>query len=154
AVTEATGGTITTLGVALGTPAYMSPEQATAAPDIDHRADIYAVGVVAYELLAGRLPFTGTSPQQVLAAHVTETPEPVLKHRPTIHPQLAHAVMRCLAKRPADRWQSAAELLAVLEPLATPSGGTAPTEARIPATPAAPQRKRTMWMAAGFAAAF
>jgi serine/threonine protein kinase/Tol biopolymer transport system component len=132
AVSEATsGGTLTTLGVALGTPSYMSPEQATADPGIDHRADIYAIGVVAYELLAGRLPFTGTSPQQVLAAHVTETPEPVEKHRPGISPALSSAVMRCLEKRPADRWQTAGDLLAALEPLATPSGGLVPTDARL-----------------------
>ncbi len=136
AVSEAKGGTITTLGIALGTPAYMSPEQATADPSVDHRADIYAVGVMAYELLAGRLPFASGSAQQILAAQVTEKPEPVAKHRPAVNPLLAQAVMRCLEKRPADRWQSAAELLAVLEPLATPSGGTAPTEARIPAVTA------------------
>jgi len=132
AVSEATsGGTLTSMGIALGTPSYMSPEQATADPSIDHRADIYAVGVVAYELLAGRLPFTGTSPQQVLAAHITETPEPLQKHRPGISAALSGAVMRCLEKRPADRWQSAAELLNALEPLATPSGGLTPTDARL-----------------------
>ena len=144
-MSEATGsGTLTTIGVALGTPAYMSPEQATADPAIDHRADIYAVGVVAYELLAGRLPFTGT-PQQVLAAHVTETPAPVDKHRPGISPALASAVMRCLAKLPADRWQSAAELLAVLEPLATPSGGLTPTDARLQAVKPRTSR-RALWI--------
>src|SRR6476661_8915889 len=91
AISEATGrNTITTMGVALGTPSYMSPEQATADPAIDHRADIYAVGVVAYELLSGRLPFSGT-PQQVLAAHVTEIPDPVHKHRAGISPVLSNA---------------------------------------------------------------
>jgi serine/threonine protein kinase len=82
AVSEATGrNTLTTVGVALGTPTYMAPEQATADPHVDHRADIYAVGVMAYELLAGRTPFQGASPQAVLAAHVTEEAEPVSKHR-------------------------------------------------------------------------
>ena len=149
AVSEATNAdTLTTMGVALGTPSYMSPEQATADPAIDHRADIYAVGIVAYELLSGRLPFSGT-PQQVLAAHVTETPDPVQKHRPGISAPLSNAVMRCLAKLPADRWQTAAELLAVLEPLATPSGGLTPTSARLePVTrPTAPGKK--MLVAAG-----
>ena len=143
AVSEATNAdTLTTMGVALGTPSYMSPEQATADPAIDHRADIYALGIVAYELLSGRLPFSGT-PQQVLAAHVTETPDPVQKHRPGVSPALSNAVMRCLAKLPADRWQTAAELLAALEPLATPSGGLAPTSARLEAVarPASPRRK-------------
>jgi eukaryotic-like serine/threonine-protein kinase len=143
AVSEATNAdTLTTMGVALGTPSYMSPEQATADPAIDHRADIYALGIVAYELLSGRLPFSGT-PQQVLAAHVTETPDPVQKHRPGISPALSNAVMRCLAKLPADRWQTAGELLAALEPLATPSGGLTPTSARLEpvARPASPRRK-------------
>ncbi len=147
AVSEATNGnTLTTMGVALGTPSYMSPEQATADPGIDHRADIYAVGVVAYELLAGRLPFSGT-PQQVLAAHVTETPEPITKYRPGISPALANAVMRCLAKLPADRWQTASELLAALEPLATPSGGLTPTDARLKPVKATSHRGR--WVVAG-----
>ena len=72
ALSEATGRqSLTTVGVALGTPTYMAPEQAVADPHVDHRADIYAFGVVAYELLAARPPFTGASPQQMLAAHVT-----------------------------------------------------------------------------------
>jgi serine/threonine-protein kinase len=133
AVSEATGSSkVTTLGVALGTPAYMSPEQATADPNVDQRADIYAVGVVAYELLTGRTPFSGVTPQQVLAAHVTEQPDPVSKHRPALSGALEQTVMKCLEKRPADRWQSADDLLAVLEPLATPSGGMSPTAARLP----------------------
>ena len=143
AVSEARGGTITTLGIALGTPAYMSPEQATADPTVDHRTDIYAVGVLAYELLAGRLPFSG-SHQQVLAAQVMAIPDPVAEHRANLNPLLAQAVMRCLEKRPADRWQSATELLAVLEPLAMSSSGTAPTEARLAAFKTARSRVWTM----------
>ncbi len=85
AVSDATGREkLTTEGVALGTPTYMSPEQAAADPHIDHRADIYAVGVVAYELLTGRTPFLGTTPQMILSAHMTEAPEPVT------HAGLAH----------------------------------------------------------------
>jgi serine/threonine-protein kinase len=83
--------------------------------------------VVAYELLTGRPPFTGTSSQQILAAHVTETPEPVTKHRPSVPPALAHLVMKCLEKKPADRWQKIDELVPLLEALATPSGGITPT---------------------------
>lgn len=134
ALSEATGHeTMTSAGMALGTPAYMSPEQAMADPHVDHRSDLYSVGAMAYELLAGRPPFTGHTPQQVLSAHVTESAEPVGKLRPGVGAALEQIVMRCLAKRPADRWQSAEELLAHLEPLATPSGGTQPTEARLPA---------------------
>ena len=82
AVSEATGRqNLTTEGIALGTPAYMAPEQAAADPHIDHRADIYAVGAVAYELLTGRPPFTGNTQQEILAAHVTLAPDPVTKYR-------------------------------------------------------------------------
>jgi hypothetical protein len=129
AVSEATGRqTMTTAGVALGTPAYMAPEQATADPHVDHRADLYALGAMGYELLTGRPPFTGITPQQVLAAHVTQTADPVTAHRPSVSPVLSDVIMKCLAKRPADRWQSAEELLAQLEPLAATSGGTTPTQ--------------------------
>lgn len=148
AVSQATGAnSLTSMGVALGTPTYMSPEQAVADPNVDQRADIYAVGVIGYELLAGRPPFSGVTPQQVLAAQVTEKPDPVSKHRPGVSPGLEHAIMKCLEKRPADRWQSAEELLAVLEPLGTPSGGTAPTEARI--APVAAPRSRAPMVVAG-----
>ena len=143
------GGQITSLGVALGTPSYMSPEQATADVSVDHRSDIYAVGVMAYELIAGALPFTGTSPQKVLAAHVMETPAALSKHRASVSPALESAVMRCLEKKPADRWQSADELLAVLEPLATPSVGMAPTSARL----APVERRRSYLLAVGAVAA-
>jgi TolB-like protein/tRNA A-37 threonylcarbamoyl transferase component Bud32/Flp pilus assembly protein TadD len=129
AISEATGrNTVTTLGVAVGTPTYMSPEQAAADPHVDHRSDIYSVGVMAYEMLSGRPPFTGSTPQQVLAAHVTEAPDPVSRRRPAIPQALEQIVMRCLAKRPADRWQTAAELHAALEPLGTPSSGMTPTQ--------------------------
>ncbi len=129
AVSEATGREkLTTAGVALGTPAYMAPEQASASPHIEHRADIYAVGALAYELLTGRPPFTGTTPQMVLAAHVTEAPEPVTKHRQAVPPVLAQFVMKCLEKKPSDRWQTAEELLPQLDAVATPSGGLTPTD--------------------------
>jgi len=135
ALSEATGREgLTSMGVALGTPAYMAPEQATADPSIDQRADIYAIGVVAYELLAGRPPFVADSPQQVLAAQVMTPAEPLSRHRPGIPAALEQVVMRCLEKLPADRFQTAEELLVALEPLATPSGGLAPTNARLPAS--------------------
>jgi serine/threonine-protein kinase len=148
AVSAATSpGTLTSLGVALGTPAYMAPEQAVADPHVDHRADIYALGVVAYELLAGRTPFTATTAQQMLAAHVTERPEPLSRHRPGVAPALEQALMRCIEKRPADRFQTADDLVAVLEPLATPSGGTAPTEARMPAQHSPSRSAASGWIA-------
>jgi tetratricopeptide (TPR) repeat protein/tRNA A-37 threonylcarbamoyl transferase component Bud32 len=145
AVSDATGAhRLTTEGVALGTPAYMSPEQAAADKHIDHRADIYAVGAVAYELLTGRPPFTGTTPQELLSAQVTQTPDPVTKYRESVPPALAQLVMKCLAKKAADRWQTAEELLPQLEALATPSGGVTPIEM----TPVGRDLKRR-WMMLG-----
>jgi tetratricopeptide (TPR) repeat protein/tRNA A-37 threonylcarbamoyl transferase component Bud32 len=149
AVSEATGAEkLTTEGVALGTPSYMSPEQAAADPHIDHRADIYAVGVVAYELLTGRPPFLGTTPQMILSAHMTDTPEPVSKYRESVPPALEQLVMKCLEKKAADRWQSAEELLPQLETLATPGGGLTPTGI-LPLS----RRTRQKWMMAGAAVA-
>ncbi len=145
AVSDATGrNQVTTVGVTLGTPTYMSPEQAAADPHIDHRSDIYAVGVMAYELLSGRPPFVGATPQQVLAAHVTEAPDPVTRRRPGISPALDAIIMRCLAKRPADRFQTAHELLSQLEPLATASTGSTPPATRPVA--AAGVRRRVSWL--------
>jgi len=128
AVSEATGRQrITTVGVALGTPTYMAPEQAAADPHLDHRVDIYALGVVGYELLAGRPPFLALQPQALLTAHMTETPAPVRTHRANVPEVLDHLILRCLEKRAADRFQSADEIVDQLEALITPSGGVTPT---------------------------
>src|ERR1019366_4601163 len=96
-------------------------------PAIDHRADIYAFGVLAYELLTGQPPFAGRTPQNLLAAHVTEAPEGISKRRASLPRALAALVMRCLEKRPADRPQSAGEIVHALDDITTPSGGTQPT---------------------------
>jgi serine/threonine-protein kinase len=153
AVSEATGRQKrTTEGVALGTPAYMAPEQAAADKHIDHRADIYAIGVVAYELLTGRIPFLGTTPQMILSAHMTDTPEPVTKYRESVPPALEQLVMKCLEKKAADRWQSAEELLPQLEALATPSGGVTPT-GTVPVDRVAKRRSMNLAVATGVAVA-
>jgi serine/threonine-protein kinase len=143
---------LTSLGVALGTPTYMAPEQATASPHTDHRADIYSLGVVAYEMLTGFPPFTGRSPQAMLAAHVVEEPEAIERRRPSIPPMLATLVKECLAKRPAERPQAAADLMHVLDAITTPSGGTAATTAvRLPAHEGHAGRSRRGLMAASVA---
>ena len=119
--------TLTSLGVALGTPAYMAPEQAAADPHVDQRADLYAAGVLGYEMLAGRLPFSASTPQAMLAAHVTQAPDPLAAHRSTVPPGLNALIMRCLSKKPADRPQTASEMVQVLDQMMTPSGGMTPT---------------------------
>ena len=120
------GAQLTSVGISLGTPAYMAPEQAAADPKVDHRADLYSFGVLAYEMLAGRLPIAGVSAQAVMMAHLTERPQPLLEVREGVPPALAATVMRCLEKQPDARFQSADELLAELEGLLTPGGGVTP----------------------------
>jgi serine/threonine-protein kinase len=145
---------LTSAGVALGTPAYMAPEQATGDVHVDARADLYAWGVVAYELLVGQPPFVRGTPQATLAAQMTATPEPVTMHRATIPAALAGLVMQCLEKRPADRPQTAVELVARLEVVLTPSGGITPTDTRPYQTAAArrAQRRRVLRGVAAVAA--
>jgi eukaryotic-like serine/threonine-protein kinase len=120
---------LTNAGLVIGTPRYMSPEQASAAPDIDHRADIYALGLLGYEMLAGRPPFSGSTAQALLVAHLTEDPVPIDSVRDDVPPPLAAMITRCLAKDPAERWQSAGELLALLDSATTPAGGLTATVA-------------------------
>jgi serine/threonine-protein kinase len=122
-------------GMALGTPAYMAPEQAAADPTIDHRADIYALGCVAYEMLAGKPPFSGRPAQKILAAQVVERPVPISKLRPDVSPTLAALVMRCLEKNPAQRWSDADDLTDELNTLMAHSISLARTGGQ-PAVPA------------------
>ena len=111
---ETSDGTLTQVGMSLGTPAYMAPEQAAGDPTIDHRADLYSLGCLAYELLAGHPPFHGRSPQRLLAAHLTEPPRPIRELRPEAPAPLADLVMRLLAKDPADRPASAGHVALAL----------------------------------------
>jgi len=137
-------GSLTTTGVAIGTPAYMAPEQAVADPNVDHRADIYSFGILAYEILAGATPFAGRTTQAILAAHVVETPEPIDRRRNNLAPSLSKLVMLCLEKRPADRPQTATEIVSTLEQSeqATTSGSALPL-------PGAPPRNRRRVLAVG-----
>jgi hypothetical protein len=107
--------TLTQVGTSLGTPAYMAPEQAMGDPATDHRADLYALGVTAYEMLAGQRPFTATSSHALVRAHVSETPAPIASKRDGLPPELAAIVMQCLAKDPADRPETAEAVLRALE---------------------------------------
>ncbi|HEU4954699.1 MAG TPA: serine/threonine-protein kinase, partial [Gemmatimonadales bacterium] len=111
---------LTSTGLVLGTPTYMAPEQAAGDP-VDHRADLYSLGCIAYELLAGEPPFTGDSAREVIGAHLADDPAPITHHRPGLPPALVALVMRLLAKRPHDRPQSADDVLRVLETLDVPS---------------------------------
>jgi tetratricopeptide (TPR) repeat protein len=108
------GATLTQLGTAVGTPAYMAPEQAAGDPDTDHRADVYAFGCMAYELLAGRPPFHGP-PHKLVVAHMNEMPRDVRELRPDVPAPLASLVMQCLAKNPAGRPANADDLLRQLD---------------------------------------
>ena len=117
---------MTTSGMAIGTPAYMAPEQLAGDPAADHRIDIYAVGLLAYELLTGEAPFNEPSPQATLAAQMTRDPVSVSRRRPDVPPALAALVMKCLAKMPEQRPQSAHELVVALDTMATGSGDFAP----------------------------
>ncbi|MBK8003856.1 MAG: protein kinase [Gemmatimonadetes bacterium] len=128
AVSAATGTQgMTSAGFSLGTPAYMAPEQVAADPRVDHRADLYALGVVLYEMLAGGSPYAASTPQQQMAAHVTQPPAPLRGRRPEVPEALAALVMRCLAKQPEARPPGAMAVLSGLRgvELAGAAGGRA-----------------------------
>lgn len=115
------GGSITTTGLAIGTPTYMSPEQAAADPHVDGRSDIYSLGAVLHEMLAGEPPFAGPTPQAVLARTMTGARHPLPVTRPQVTPELEAIVARALAIVPADRFQTAGAMrdaLAHLHPAA------------------------------------
>ncbi len=129
---DAARSRLTMPGTTVGTPAYMAPEQAAADPNIDARADLYAFGVVAYEMLSGRPPFTGATTQQVVAAHVSRSPEPLANHRAALPPDVEALVMQCLEKDPAKRPRDAGVLLPVLEAAATGGVAGGPNSMRAP----------------------
>ncbi len=147
AVSAATGEALTTMGLALGTPAYMAPEQAMGESTVDHRADIYAVGVLAYEMLAGAPPFVRATSQATLSAHVMETPAELTSQRSDVTSEFNDVVMKCLEKDPAHRFETAEAMLPFLAPAMTPSGGIARTTAR-PTRITRPGRGRLRYAAA------
>jgi eukaryotic-like serine/threonine-protein kinase len=140
AVSNASGSRLTQTGLSLGTPAYMSPEQATGDEHIDGRADIYSLAAVLYEMLAGAPPHNANTAQGIIAKIVTEQPAPVHTHRPTVPPHVDAAVARALQKLPADRFSTATELADAL------TGRTAPvtTYATAPAAASPSSTMRTL----------
>ena len=147
-IAQAVGGgdeRLTETGMSLGTPAYMSPEQATAERTVDGRSDIYSLGIVLYEMLAGETPFAAPTAQQMLARRMLEPPRPLRQVRETVPEGVAEAAARALAKAPADRFATAAEFARALETTAT-----APTTAATVVTAApAPHRRVPLTLVLG-----
>jgi serine/threonine-protein kinase len=112
---SAEGGTLTEAGIAIGTPAFMSPEQAAGEREIDGRSDIYSLGVVTYQMVTGELPFQSPSVPALLMKQISEEPTPVEQKRPDIPRELGQTVMRCLEKDPERRWPTADALRRALE---------------------------------------
>src|SRR5687767_6824331 len=138
------GSRLTVTGIAVGTPAYMSPEQALGEHEIDGRSDIYSLGVVGYQMLTGVTPFVANNTPSMLMKHVSELPAPIARHRRDAPPDLAAAIERALSKRPEDRWQTASEMRAVLAGGSTPlfpatgRGGLRPERGHAVASPPPP----------------
>ena len=141
--------TLTELGVALGTPVYMAPEQGAADQHIDHRADIYALGVVGYEMLTGQPPFTGTV-SQILLAHATQPPVPVTQRRVDVTEPLAALIMQCLEKEPGNRPQTVVQVRDALDSMLTSRSGA---PARVTSSRARTRRSRVLLGAASMAVA-
>ena len=147
AVSNAGGARVTQTGLSLGTPQYMSPEQATGDRAIDGRTDLYSLGAITYEMLAGEPPHSGTSAQAIIAKLMTTEPEPVRTLRPTVPPNVAMAVEKALAKLPADRFETPK---AFAEALANPRFTT---ETQSASNAPAARRRRGVELALGGVAA-
>src|SRR5437879_1889918 len=151
ALSSTTGSaTLTATGVAIGTPHYMSPEQAAGDREIDGRSDIYSLGVVSYQMLAGELPFQAPTVPGILMKHITERAPLVTERCNDCPDDLAACVMRSLEKDPEDRWPTADALRRALEARTAtmyrsrrPSAGAAARASRFPPPPSLPDRKST-----------
>jgi eukaryotic-like serine/threonine-protein kinase len=135
AVEQAAGATLTDTGITLGTPHYMSPEQASAQRDLDGRSDVYALGCVLYEMLAGEAPYTGATMQAIVAKHLTAEVPSLRTLRPSTPARLDDIVRRALSKNAADRQPTAAAFLRDLEALQLPTE-SAPAPSAPPPVPA------------------
>ena len=140
---------LTETGVVIGTAAYMSPEQAAGERDIDGRSDVYSLGVVLYEMLAGEAPFTGPTAQAIIARRFTETPRPIRPIRSTVPQEVEEVVMRSLARLPADRPATAAVFAETLDSVRRPTAVAATQPTRPAAFPARSQSRRKWVGAAG-----
>jgi hypothetical protein len=139
---------VTSAGIAIGTPAYMAPEQLAGDPSADHRIDIYAVGLLAYELLTGESPFSSPSPRETLAAQMSREPAQLDAVRRSVPPQLSRLVMRCLAKDPDARPATAQAVLDELDSMTVPISGPFVAPAAVePPRPA--RRSGALWVAGG-----
>ena len=145
---------LTVTGVAIGTPAYMSPEQALGERELDGRSDIYSLGVIGYRLLAGETPFKASNTPAMLVKHVSETPRPLAMLRPDTPAGLAHAIERALAKKPEERWPDATAFReAILDtrdappaPAPWPGSAPAPQPSHYNATPPLLPRNDRLWV--------
>ncbi len=141
AASRASGTRMTETGMSLGTPHYMSPEQAMGEREITPRSDVYALGVMLYEMLTGDPPFTGSTAQAIVARVLTEAPRPILPQRHTIPPHVEAAILTALEKLPADRFGTAAEFAEALAgrnyvpTVVTGAGIAAPAAAQAATTP-------------------
>ena len=135
---------LTATGIAIGTPAYMSPEQCAGEREIDGRADLYALGTLGYQMLAGRLPFEATSTPALLVKQLSEKPRPIVERRPDTPPDLAGIIMRLLEKEPSARFATADELTAALDGRIS-SGYQPPPVSRTPA-PLMGQAQQPSWV--------
>ncbi len=153
AVSAAAGGRMTETGLSLGTPHYMSPEQATAEKDLTNRSDIYSLGAVLYEMLTGSPPHTGSSAQQIIMKIVTEEVQPVTELRRSVPPNVAAAVAKALEKLAADRFAAAAKFREALTNVAFTLPGTTGLAAAGQAIGTGAWWKRYAWPAAAAALA-
>ena len=136
AVSAAGSESLTRTGTSIGTPAYMSPEQAAGSSDVDGRSDLYSLGCVVYEMLAGQAPFTGPTVESIVHQHMLAEPRPITQFRPAVPAAIAGVLQRALAKNPADRFSPAAQFADALRTGGLPHGSASPS----PAPPISPRR--------------
>jgi serine/threonine-protein kinase len=153
AISAAGGGRMTETGLSLGTPHYMSPEQASADRDLSARSDVYSLGCVLYEMIAGQPPHTGPSAQSILVRILTESPRPLTELRHTVPRHVAAAVAKAIEKLPADRFESAKTFMDALEDeaftyAAAPRSAAAPAAAPTPVAASRPGRGVPVWLTA------